>query len=309
MRGKMDSFGLTDVGRTREVNEDQFLIADLSKSMLVHQTSLSHDDHTRLYGGSQGKLLLVADGLGGHSGGKQASALAVQGLAHYVLNVMPWFFGLSAERESDLLDELRAGLGESQRRVEFAAESKPERRGMGSTLTMAYVLWPRLYVVHAGDSRCYLLRDNRLEQVTTDHTLAQQLVERGALKPEQAEGSRWSHVLYNCIGGGSHDLNPDVYKATLQIGDTLLLCTDGLCKPVEDDRIRDVLKESATAEHACRKLVDLANDQGGPDNVTVVVSHFRDADHAKLAAREEAKAAAPVRRNGAGAPVAEAVSA
>ena len=189
MRGKMDCYGLTDVGRVRAVNEDQFLIADLGKSMLIHQTSLSHEDHTRLFGGSQGKLLLVADGMGGHAEGKRASTIAVQTLAHYVLNTMSWFYRLQEGHEADLQEELQAALEECQKSIEVAASASAERRGMGTTLTMAYVLWPRLYVVHAGDSRCYLLRDARLERVTTDHTMAQQLVDRGALPAEEAQGS------------------------------------------------------------------------------------------------------------------------
>ena len=154
MPGKMDCFGLTDVGKVRDVNEDQFLIADLNKSMLVHQTSLSHDDHTRLFGGSQGQLLLVADGMGGHAAGKQASTLAVQTLSHYVLNAMRWLFQLDEPNEADLEDEFKTGQA-CQRRLEAEADAMPEKHGMGTTLTMAYVLWPRLYVVHVGDSRCY----------------------------------------------------------------------------------------------------------------------------------------------------------
>src|ERR1700682_5785907 len=110
MRGKMDCFGLTDIGKVREGNEDQFLIADLNKSMLIHQTSLAHEDHTRLFGWSQGKLLLVADGMGGHAGGKRASTIAVQALAHYVLNTMSWFFRLQENQEADLAEELQAAL-------------------------------------------------------------------------------------------------------------------------------------------------------------------------------------------------------
>src|SRR5262249_46734818 len=156
-----------------------FLIADLTKSMLIHQTSLSHEDHTRLFGGSQAKLLLVADGMGGHAAGQQASALAVETLAHYVLNTMPWFLGLQETEEPDLREKLQTALARCQDRIEAAAKAEPSRYGMGTTLTMAYLIWPRLYVVHAGDSRCYLLRGGRLEQITTDHTLAQKMVESG----------------------------------------------------------------------------------------------------------------------------------
>jgi len=292
MRGKMDCYGLTDVGEVRPMNEDQFLIADLNKSMLIHQTSLSHEDHTRLFGSSQGKLLLVADGVGGESGGKQASTLVVEALAHHVLNAMPWAQHLDAGHP-DPDEELRAALEACQRRLEAAAGRDPGRQRMGTTLTMAYLLWPRLYVVHAGDSRCYLMRGGRLEQVTTDHTVAQQLVEAGQLAPEQAEGSRWSHVLYKCVGGGSHELNPDVYKATLHVGDSLLLCTDGLTNVVSDDQIRDVLGRGEGAAEACRRLVTLAKAGGGPDNITVVVAHFREAEQGEAQAEERASQAAP----------------
>jgi PPM family protein phosphatase len=290
MRGKMDCFGLTDAGRVRPVNEDQFLVADLSKSLLVHQTSLSHDDHTRLFGGSQGQLLLVADGMGGHAAGQQASSLAVQGLAHYVLNTMHWFFRLEEGREADLEEELKSALEECQRRLEAAAGARPEQRGMGTTLTMAYLLWPRLYVVHAGDSRCYLLRGGRLEQITKDHTVAQKLVDAGALTAGEAQGSRWSHVLWNCVGGGSHELSPDVYKATLQMGDTLLLCTDGLTKHLDDQAIAGLLGHDRPTERTCRALVAEANAAGGSDNVTAVVAHFRDARRAVAQAGAEAAA-------------------
>jgi protein phosphatase len=269
----MDCHGQSDVGRKRTVNEDQFLIAELSKSMLIHQTSLSHEDHSRLFSGSQGKLFLVADGMGGESAGEVASALAVETVARYLLNTMPWFFRLEQGHEDDLHGELRATLEACQRSIQ-AASTAPGRQRMGTTLTMAYLLWPRLYVVHAGDSRCYLLRGGRLEQITTDHTIAQRMVEQGTLSQEEADQSRWSHVLYNCVGGGSHEINPDVYHANLEPGDVLLLCTDGLTKVVPDERIRSVLARDEKAEQTCRRLVELANDDGGPDNVTVVVARF-----------------------------------
>jgi len=287
MRGKMECFGLTDVGKVREANEDQFLIADLNKSMLVHQTSLSLDDHTRLFGASQGQLLLVADGMGGQAAGQRASNLAVDAVARYMLNTMSWFFRLQEGHEDDLKEELAAAMERCQERIETEASTHPEEQGMGTTLTMAYLLWPRLYVVHVGDSRCYLFRGQRLEQITTDHTVAQQLVDKGVLPPEQAEGSRWSHVLWNCLGGGSHKLSPEVHRVNLQLGDTLLLCSDGLCKIVPDERIREILGQRGRAEDLCRNLVAAANEAGGPDNITVVVAHFHEAEQAAAHAQAQ----------------------
>jgi protein phosphatase len=293
MRGKMDCYGLTDVGKKRQSNQDQFLFADLSRSMLVHQTSLHLDEHTRLFGGSQGMLFLVADGMGGHAAGERASTLAVDTIARYVLNTMPWFLRLREGNEDDLKEELKAAMERCQERIEDEASAHAEREGMGTTLTLAYLLWPRLYVVHAGDSRCYLLRGSRLEQITRDHTVAQQLVDQGAITPEAAEGSRWSHMLWNCIGGGSHELSPEVYKTTLAVGDTLLLCTDGLTKCLPDARLVEVLSRGQNAEVTCRQLVEEANAAGGPDNITVVVAHFRDAPALEGHAHEREAVAQP----------------
>jgi protein phosphatase len=209
---------------------------------------------------------------------------------------MPWFLRLDPAREDDLADELKTAMERCQERIEGESAAHAARHGMGTTLTMAYLLWPRLYDVHAGDSRCYLLRGGRLEQITTDHTVAQQMVDRGVLPAAEAAGSRWSHVLWNCLGGGSHDLRPEVRKVVLQVGDTLLLCTDGLSGSVPEGRIRELLAEGRGAAQTCQRLVEEANRAGGRDNITAVVAHFRDAAQPLSAAvthtaREEAPAA------------------
>jgi protein phosphatase len=272
----MDCFGLTDIGRRRETNEDQFLIADLVKSVRIHSTSLNHDDQTRIFGDSQGKLLLVADGMGGHRAGDRASAVAVDELLNYVLNSMHWFFRLTDDPENDFLEDLKAALAHCETRLWDEMQQFPQRRGMGTTLTMAYIVWPRLYVLHAGDSRCYLHRYPQLKQLTTDQTVAQQMVDAGALEAEDAETSKWSHVLWNVLGGDREQIHSTVYRAELQLGDMLLLCTDGLPKHVSDEMICETLADSNSAERACHDLVAAANESGGSDNVTVVVASFRE---------------------------------
>jgi serine/threonine protein phosphatase PrpC len=272
----VDAAGRTDVGRVRSANEDQFLVAELDKSLLVQQTSLATDDMTRLFGGPKGHLFVVADGMGGVSGGQRASGLAVRALARYVLTTMPWFTNRTDE-DDDPGEDLRAALEACQKAVRAAAEAEPGHDRMGTTLTLAYVLWPRLYVIHAGDSRAYLVRDGRLHQITRDHTVAQRMIDQGRITPEEAEGTRWSHVLWNCIGGGKDELTPDVYKSVLKPGDVLLLCTDGLAKYVDGpDLLRLLGTDSAGA--AAARLVDAANVAGGRDNVTVIVARFRDDD-------------------------------
>jgi protein phosphatase len=291
MRGAIDWYGLSDRGQVRETNEDQFLIAGLSKSLLIHQTSLDHESHTRLFGGSQGHLLAVADGMGGHSGGQRASAIAIDTLARYVLGTSSWLVNLHDHEEDDLVGELEAALKRCQDSIAKAAHAGYE--GMGTTLTMAYIAWPRLYVVHAGDSRCYLQRGARLEQITRDHTMAQKLVEAGALDADEAKESRWSHVLWNCLGGGTDRLEPEAYKTTLQLGDTLLLCSDGLSGALGNAQILTALRQDLAARETCELLVRAANQAGGKDNITVVVARFRDSDQHLKAEQAAAHAAVP----------------
>ncbi|REJ70079.1 MAG: serine/threonine-protein phosphatase [Planctomycetota bacterium] len=288
MAGKMDCHGMTDIGRVREVNEDQFLIADLIKSMRIHETSLSHDDQTRLFGDSQGKLFVVADGVSGQSGGRQASTIAIDEVLHYVLNSMRWFFRLTEDPEDDFVDDLKAAMEHCQSRFEIEMSQTPQRYRMATTLTMGYVVWPRLYVVHAGDSRCYLFRESRLEQITNDHTMAQKYIDHGLAKPGQVEGTRWSNVLWNVLGGDSNEVRPSVYKAELRVGDTLLFCSDGLNKHVGDAEIADLLKCDASAEQLCSQLIDAANAGGGTDNITAVIALFREVEVTKEAASLEA---------------------
>jgi serine/threonine protein phosphatase PrpC len=277
MRVIADCFGLTDRGRVRDSNEDQFLVAELSKSLLVEQTSLDAADQTRLFGGPPGRLFLVADGMGGERGGRRASRLVVETLTEWVLETMHWFFRLQDGSEVDLVEELKGALAECQQVVETAAAADPDRGRMGTTLTLAYLLWPRLYVIHVGDSRCYLFRGGQLDRITRDQTVAQRLVDEGMLPAEEVETSRWTHVLYSCISGRPHSLQADVYKSTLEPGDTLLVCTDGLTKHVPDTSLVEQLGRvgGEGAEAIARRLVAAANEAGGKDNITAVVAHFR----------------------------------
>jgi serine/threonine protein phosphatase PrpC len=145
---------------------------------------------------------------------------------------------------------------------------------MGTTMTMVYIVWPRAFVVHVGDSRCYMLRNDELDQVTVDHTVSEIMVEKGQMSREEAEHSPMGHVLWNVLGGRSNDLSVEVYKLTLECDDVLLLCTDGLYNMVPHETLQELLNSNSSAESACRKLVNQANENGGKDNVTVVVAHF-----------------------------------
>jgi len=287
MQLHLDCYGLTDIGRERESNQDQFLIGNLRKSLEFFQTSLNMDDHTLLFGGSQGKLLLVADGMGGHTDGERASTLAIDSLADYLLNTLQWFYRLEEDGEEDFIEELKAALEKCQQSIIAEGEVIPERRGMGTTLTVAYIIWPRVYIVHAGDSRCYLSRDNKLWQITKDHTVAQQTVDAGVLSKEVAETSRLSHMLWNSLGG-EDEVKPEAHRAELTPKDTLLLCSDGLTKHCSDEQIQNLMANAETARSACEQLVDAANEAGGSDNITVVVARFREAGEQIQQAEQEA---------------------
>lgn len=258
---------MTDPGRVRPTNQDQFLIAELAKSMLVHQTSLDTPDSTRLAGHKSGYLFLVADGLSGEPAGERASSLAVDQVIRSVLGTMPWFFRLE-EKGGDLEEELRNLFEKCQRKIESDARENPSRSGMGTTLTMAYVLWPILYVIHVGGARAYLLRGNRLRQVTRDHTVPDPSRPPGS-RPEPA-----ASLLWNVIGGKTSEIWPDVHQLTLETGDALLLATDGLPGEISESAISKVLASAGSAEEAARALVRAANEAGGRDNVTVIVVRF-----------------------------------
>ncbi len=270
-------FGLTDVGRVRKHNEDSFLVARLERSMRLMQSSRPFDDDTKVKGPPQGWLMMVADGMGGHAAGEVASALTIDALARYAFTLMPWSLPRSKDDSRVLAKGLREAVRECQKEMRRAADEGTGSRGMGTTLTMAYVTWPNLFVVHVGDSRIYALRDGQLYQITRDHTLAQQLVDSKVMSEDEAEGSDFSNVLVNALGGDSEDLRVELHHALLFPGDALVLCSDGLTKHVTKDEIcagLGGLSMGETVESCSQRLVDLANERGGTDNVTVVVAHF-----------------------------------
>jgi PPM family protein phosphatase len=278
MRGRMDCHGKTHQGNVRETNEDNFLIADMKKSLIVHNTSLSYDEQTELHGASRAKLMLVADGLGGNACGERASSMAVESVVRFLLNAMHWVFSPEDDREESFLHDLKTALVFTQQRIQRAAESVPAQRGMGTTITMAYVAWPHAYLVHAGDSRAYLYRDGELTQLTHDQTYAQALADAGVLKEDEIEKSPLNHVLLSLLGCDPSQLNPEVSRHQLRLGDTLLLCTDGLTRHLDESQIAAVLASPRCSRVMCQQLIESTNALGGRDNTTVVVARFVDPD-------------------------------
>jgi protein phosphatase len=271
---KVRYFGLTDKGQVRPNNEDQFLIAELVKALHVAHTSVPQpqlqQSAERCY------LFVVADGIGGSAGGQRASALAVDSVERFVLESWQWSDRLRGCEDDVLFAEFRRALAGANSRVLAEASAHPGLGGMGTTLTLAFCLAADLFVAHAGDCRCYLSRQGRLYRLTADHTLAAEMVRSGALSPEEAARSRWSHVVTNAVGGGSHEVTVEVHKVGLLSGDVLLLCSDGLTGMVSEPDIARVLCDESDPEAACRRLVGQANQAGGKDNITVVVARFEE---------------------------------
>jgi protein phosphatase len=265
------SCGMTDRGRVRVNNEDHFLVAELSKAMRVRQSSLAQPRTQFSY--EQGHLFLVADGMGGHQAGEHASALAVETIEAFALNHLKWFFHLQGE-ESDLIAEFQDALRQADARIIEEAARHPELQGMGTTVTMAYILDRELFVIHVGDSRCYLFRKGTLHQITHDHTILEQLLAKGAITPDQAPRHFLRHMVTNVVGGQRPGLDVEVHKVELEPNDVVLLCSDGLTEMLSSQQIADILASQSDSQGACQKLIEEANRNGGQDNVTVIVSRF-----------------------------------
>ena len=270
-------FGVSDVGEVRDHNEDSFLVAKLERSMRLYQSSRPFGDGAKVKGPPQGWLIMVADGMGGHAAGEVASAMTVDSLARYAFTLMPWSLPRSADDSRVLATGLRDAVKQVQADMRDAAEHGQGQHGMGTTLTMAYVTWPNLFAVHVGDSRMYAYRDGHIHQVTRDHTLAQQLVDNKVMSEDEAESSDFSNILVNALGGESEELRVELHHARLYEGDVLLLCSDGLTKHVDNEEIASVLHAIAGGEGVeknVRSLIERAKQEGGTDNVTVVIARF-----------------------------------
>ena len=250
--------GLSDVGRKRKSNEDSFSIS------------------------GNGMLLVVADGMGGHAAGEVASRLAVESIERHISGSDPRKEPtLPASFRSPIGDEV--GLPAPARRVlnairlanqEIVRSVRRDQsmRGMGTTVVIAHVHGSRAYIGSVGDSRAYLVREGALSQLTSDHTLVNEQVRAGALSTQEARRHPARNILTRAVGS-QEEVEPDLVEQDLHPGDVLLLCSDGLTTMVEDgDILKTILAHPDDPTAACQALIDLANDHGGDDNVTVILA-------------------------------------
>jgi PPM family protein phosphatase len=244
----IEAAALTDLGCLRENNEDNY----------AYWESQLDSDFERL-----GLLAVVADGMGGAEGGQFASRIAVDA-------VCETYAAAGSEAPQG---RLAAAFLEANRRVQQEAQARPLLHGMGTTLTACAIVGRELYFAHIGDSRLLLVRNRECQQLTRDHSLVARLIESGTIRPEEAETHPQKHVLTAAIGV-VEDLQPDMSASPvpLETEDVLVLCTDGLWGQMTSREIAEIVSK-ASPQEACKNLVQLAKDRGGPDNITVQVLH------------------------------------
>ena len=258
-------FGKTDVGRTREHNEDTFLVADLTRRIASLQPEVR--DHEV---GPRGSLFVVADGMGGAAAGEIASRIAADLIFTHLTTVWPEDGEVSPQRFAFRMKE---AVELANSRLHVHAREHPEVRGMGTTATVAGVFGPDLYLAQVGDSRAYLLRQNQITQITKDQSLMQRLVEAGEITEEEAEHSERRNIILQALGPDPR-VKVDLTWQPLRRDDLLVLCSDGLSGQVRRDEIAEIATETPTPLELCARLIELANTRGGPDNITAVAVRF-----------------------------------
>jgi serine/threonine protein phosphatase PrpC len=273
---EIDVCGMTHPGLVRATNADHFLVASFHRTMRVHATSLP-DGLGPQETQNRGFLLLVADGVGGAAGAGEGAARAVTTVAQHLLHDTEICSEMVLDRREDAVNHLRQGLTRAHRTLVEASESG-ESEHRATTLTMFAAFWPYAFVLHVGDSRAYRFRDGVLERLTTDQTIAQMMVDAGAMSADAAERSHLKHVL--CCAVGSAELVPEVVVTDVTRRGVMLLCTDGLTKHVSDAEIESYMSRHTPTKSTCLALVDLALSRGGTDNITVVMARTRQSDDA-----------------------------
>lgn len=269
--------GRTDRGRQRSENQDDFLVADLTVPPADGGLMLRPEDHDgdhvapgRVSVGPRGALLLVADGMGGGAAGGLASRLATLWIYQELTAAWNREPGVSPDRFAACM---RSAVERANARIFQQSMDNPDFRGMGTTATVGGVLEDTLYLAQVGDSRAYLVRASDATQITRDQSMVQAMIDAGTLTEEEAEQSTRRNVILQALGP-KPEIKVDMTAQPLRRGDRLVLCSDGLTRLVRREEIGDTVAASTDLGAACRSLVEVANQRGGPDNITVVVAGF-----------------------------------
>ena len=260
---------MTDVGQTRDHNEDTFLVAELDGAQaVVFEARLPAP--TDLVPGQHGLLFMVADGMGGAASGELASSMASESILDSIKT--HWHSTTSRDAES-FATVLRDATEQANSRIHQHSREFPEHRGMGTTATVAGLLGDRLYLAQVGDSRAYVIRKGKAIQITKDQSLMQRLVEAGELTEAEAESSERRNIILQALGPDAH-VTVDLTFQQVRRGDTLIICSDGLSGLVRGEEIARLANAERDVEQLCHRLIDRANELGGPDNITVIAAQF-----------------------------------
>ena len=265
---EIDVHGMTHPGKVRSENQDHFLLATVHKHVKVLATNLGTQQHLPLGEQRVAFLAMVADGVGGEEGGAEASATALESVMQYVNDSMSCLYDNNVA-ESTFTQLLQRCALRSHEAILARAREHEEHGSMATTLTLFMGVWPAYYLLQLGDSRYYLWHEGRLTQVTRDQTLANDLVDSGVLTRAQAPHTQFAHVLSSALGAGTAE--PVVTRLRAEWDYVHLLCSDGLTKHVSDERIAHRLATMTSAKEACEQLVQDALDDGGTDNITIIV--------------------------------------
>ena len=265
----IDAWGLTHPGLVREENEDHFFVGSLSRGVVVDATSIASDPASVVEPERLASFAMVADGVGKGGGGEEASRSAVQALVQHVsLGFHDAYMAESTDPEAftRLLEDATLAC---HAYLQERSDEEQGARAFATTLTLFLGLWPHAYLLQVGDSRCYVYRDGVLTQISRDQTMAQDLIDSGALTRQKAQATKWAHVLSSAIGG--QQAEPVVSRIVRQWGTIVLLCSDGLTKHVSDERIAERLGSLTSARQTCEELLQDALNDGGTDNITIII--------------------------------------
>jgi len=266
---EMDVFAISHTGKVRTENQDHYLLATFHRRTNVLATNLA--DAATLLPQEEQRLVylaMVADGVGGGQGGREASATALEAALQYVNDAVNVYYG-ARDDENEFTSMLEAAALRAHNAVLAKRAELEVRRTMATTLTLYLGIWPTYYLLQVGDSRYYLWRGGKLTQVTRDQTMAEDLIAQGVLTRAAAARSPMAHVLSSAIGSDS--TMPVVTRLAADWHNVHLMCTDGLTKHVSEARIAEVLGSMSSAQQACEQLLQEALDDGGSDNITIVV--------------------------------------
>jgi serine/threonine protein phosphatase PrpC len=265
---EIDVFGLSDRGKVRAKNEDHYLLAAVHRRVQIVDTNLSETDRLPLDDQRVAFMAMVADGVGGATGGEVASAIALQTATRYVVSSLDCY-DRSAAADGSMTGSLQDAALHCHQAILEQASAEGDDIRMATTLTLWMGVWPWYYLLQVGDSRYYLYRDGLLTQVTRDQTIAQELMDQGIFTRAIAERSQFKNVLSSSLGGES--TQPVITRLRADWGNVHLLCTDGLTKHVSDQRIAECLATMTSSKQVCEQLLQDALDGGGTDNITIVV--------------------------------------